>query len=286
MITRRGFLSSLAALGASGAAALGYGFGIEPYQTPRVVTYRLLPPGWPAGRRLRIAALSDLHAGEPGWPLPAIQALVASVNALEPDLIVLLGDYCGGAGARRAVPVPAMAGALAGLRARLGRYAIFGNHDYWDGIQPFRTAFVEAGIPVLENVRVKLGTGASAFWLAGLASTVAIRRGRGRFEGLDDLQGTLAHVTDDAPIILLVHEPDLFPEVPQRVSLTLAGHTHGGQVRIFGWSPMVPSRFGNRYAYGHVVEDGRHLIVSGGIGTSIMPVRFGVPPEVTVVELG
>ena len=76
-------------------------------------------------------------------------------------------------------------------------------------------------------------------------------------------------MTDGSPIILLAHEPDIFPDVPGRVSLTLSGHTHGGQVRLFGYSPVVPSRFGNRYAYGHVVEDDRHLIVSGGLGFSI-----------------
>ena len=73
--------------------------------------------------------------------------------------------------------------------------------------------------------------------------------------------------------------------MPHRVSLTLSGHTHGGQVRVLGFSPMVPSRFGNRYAYGHIVEDNRHLIVSGGLGCSILPVRFGVPPEIVMVDL-
>jgi uncharacterized protein len=84
----------------------------------------------------------------------------------------------------------------------------------------------------------------------------------------------------------LAHEPDIFPKVPNRVALTVSGHTHGGQVRLAGFSPVVPSKFGNRYAYGHVVERDRHLIVSGGLGCSILPVRFGVPPEVVLVELG
>ena len=85
---------------------------------------------------------------------------------------------------------------------------------------------------------------------------------------------------------LLAHEPDIFPNVPDRVAVTLSGHTHGGQVRIRGYSPIVPSRFGNRYAYGAVEENGRHLVISGGIGNSMLPVRFGMPPEVTMVELG
>jgi predicted MPP superfamily phosphohydrolase len=102
---------------------------------------------------------------------------------------------------------------------------------------------------------------------------------------MDDLPGTLAKVTDDAPVVLLAHEPDIFPRVPERVSLTLCGHTHGGQVRLFGYSPVVPSRYGNRYAYGHIVENGRHLIVSGGLGCAILPVRLGVPPEIVLVDV-
>ena len=103
--------------------------------------------------------------------------------------------------------------------------------------------------------------------------------------GIDDLEGTLAQTAPDEPVVLLAHEPDIFPLVPDRVSLTMSGHTHGGQVRLFGWSPVVPSRFGNRYAYGHVVEDGRHLLVSGGLGFSIAPVRFGVRPEINLVTV-
>ncbi len=85
---------------------------------------------------------------------------------------------------------------------------------------------------------------------------------------------------------MLVHEPDAFVRMPDRIALTLSGHTHGGQVRIAGWSPVVPSEYGNRFAYGHVVEDGRHLIVSGGLGCSGLPIRIGVPPEIVMVELG
>ncbi|MGL4974229.1 MAG: metallophosphoesterase, partial [Bosea sp. (in: a-proteobacteria)] len=105
-------------------------------------------------------------------------------------------------------------------------------------------------------------------------------------QGLDDLDGTLAQVTDNAPVILMAHEPDLFVKVPERVSLTLSGHTHGGQIRLFGWSPYVPSQFGNRFAYGHVQEDGRDLIVSCGLGTSGPPFRLGAPPEIVWIELG
>jgi predicted MPP superfamily phosphohydrolase len=84
----------------------------------------------------------------------------------------------------------------------------------------------------------------------------------------------------------MAHEPDIFPQVPRRVAVTLSGHTHGGQVRLLGYAPIVPSKFKDRYVYGHIVEEGRHLVVSGGIGCSGLPVRFGSPPEIVVVELG
>ena len=127
-----------------------------------------------------------------------------------------------------------------------------------------RRVLERVGIPVYENDVVRLTKDGRPFWLAGLGDQMAFisgrrKRARRRFEGVDDLPGTLAKVTDDAPVILLAHEPDIFPRVPDRVALTLSGHTHGGQVRMFGYSPMVPSRFGNRYAYGHIVEDDRNL---------------------------
>ena len=104
--------------------------------------------------------------------------------------------------------------------------------------------------------------------------------------GVDDLPGTLAKVTDDAPVVLMAHEPDIFAEVPRRVALTISGHTHGGQVRFLGYAPIVPSRFGRRYVYGHIVEDDRHLVVSGGLGLSGVPIRFGMPPEIVLIEIG
>jgi len=101
--------------------------------------------------------------------------------------------------------------------------------------------------------------------------------------GVDDLGATLRKVTDDAPVVLLAHEPDIAWRVPARVSLQLSGHTHGGQVRMFGWSPMSPS--GQRLSYGHI-HTNCDVIVSGGLGCSFVPFRLGVPPEIVLVTLG
>ncbi|WP_119268521.1 metallophosphoesterase [Taklimakanibacter deserti] len=295
-MNRRKFFKWLGGLALSGAAVTGYAFGIEPGFLLRVQRYALTPPGWPTDFKLRIAALADIHVGEPYMSLRHVERVVETANALNPDLVLLLGDYAAGhRWVTRKVTIKDTASVLARLKAPLGAHAILGNHDWWDDRQAqkrragpclYRTALEAAGFPVYENDGVRLVHQDKHFWLLGLADQLAFIEGRGRFAGIDDLDATLARVTDDAPVILMIHEPDAFTKVPSRVALTLAGHTHGGQVRLFGYSPVVPSAYGNRFAYGHVVEDDRHLIVSGGLGCSILPVRFGVPPEIDLIELG
>lgn len=306
MITRRRFLATLGGAAAGSLAFAGYAFGVEPHRL-HLRQYALTPPAWPRDLSLKIAALADIHACEPWMDLERLEQIVSETNALGADLVVLLGDY---AAAHRFVTrfmhPPEWAAVLAKLRAPLGVHAIMGNHDWWDDLDAQQTgvgpvlghvALERVGIKVYENHAVRLQKDGRPFWLAGLGDQIALRprkrQGRRHFQGVDDLPGTLARVTDDAPVILLAHEPDIFPRVPERVALTLSGHTHGGQVRVFGYSPVVPSRYRNRYAYGHVVEaravpqpTPRHLIVSGGLGCSLAPIRFGVPPEIVLVELG
>lgn len=285
--SRRAILKGVLALGASGLALSTYAFAIEPEFRLVVTEYAPRPAAWPGDLALTIAVVADIHAGEPVMPAERVRAIVRATNALVPDLIVVLGDYGGGRKVvTRAVPLGEWSEALGALKAPLGVYTILGNHDWWSNPKGIRAGLERVGLPVLENDAVRLRKGAKAFWLMGLGDLLAIPLGNRRFRGVDDLPGTLAKLRDDAPAILLVHEPDIFPAVPERVALTLAGHTHGGQVRILGYSPVVPSRYGNRFAYGHVVEDGRHLIVSGGLGVSTLPVRFGVPPEIVLVRLG
>src|SRR5258707_938632 len=145
-----------------------------------------------------------------------------------------------------------------------------------------------AGIPVYENDAKRLSKGGQPFWLAGLGDQLAYLPAR-RFRpvrriGVDDLGATLAKVTDDAPLILMAHEPDVAARVPARVALQLSGHTHGGQVRMLGWSPIAPTRY-RKLIYGHSRMN-CDVIVSGGLGCSIMPFRLGVPPEIVLVTLG
>jgi len=287
-LTRRRFLAVSAGLvGLSATAAGTYAGAIEPLGLI-VTPYALTPPSWPADRKLTITVIADLHAGWPDMPLPHIRRVINTANALQSDLIVLLGDFKAWYRFKtEPVADPDWAAELARLKAPLGTWAILGNHDWWHDLEGVRRALAAVRIPVLENDAVLLGKAGQRFWLAGLGDQIAYRLGYGRFRGVDDLPGTLARIQTDDPVLLLVHEPDIFTKIPPRVALTLAGHTHGGQIRVpLVWPYLVPSQYGTRFAYGHVIEDGRHLIVSGGLGTSIIPARLGVPPEIVHVTLG
>lgn len=292
MFTRRAFLKTIG-LSSLGVFGLGsYAFAFEPRFRLAITPYKLMLPNWPTGGRpLRMAVVADIHACDPWMPLSRVEEIVDVTNSLRPDVTVLLGDFVAGMKQFRSAIVPAgeWARSLGRLRAPLGVHAILGNHDWWTDAAAVRKVLRANDIPVMENdvTLLRRDDGADV-WLAGLGDQLAYPRGNRRFDGVDDLPGTLARIPEDGnPIVLLAHEPDIFPRVPARVSLTLSGHTHGGQVALpFIGRPIVPSAYGERYAYGHIFEDGRHLIVSGGLGCSTLPVRFGVPPEIVLLEIG
>lgn len=271
----------LRAIGALLAIAFGlliWSVFIEP---DRLVVKQVdLPlPGWRADTGvLKLVAVSDLHVGSPHVDAKKLDRVVAEINAQEPDVIVLLGDFVVGGvvGGKYVEPEP-IAEKLKNLKAKDGVFAILGNHDWWRDGTRVRHALENVGIRVLENDAIRIRAGAQAYWLVGVADL---------WTRTPDIRGSLAKVTDNAPVILLTHNPDIFPDVPPRVALTLAGHTHGGQVNLplFG-RLVVPSNYGSRYAIGHVVENARHLYVTPGIGTSILPLRFRVPPEITVLTI-
>ena len=265
-----------------------------------VTHYHPTPPQWPADFPLRIAALADLHACDPWMSLERIEEIVARTNALNADLIVLLGDYVASLHrVTRHIPANEWAGVLGNLKAPLGVHAVLGNHDYWSdravqqaghGKTVAQRALESAGIPVYENDAARLTKDGRPFWLLGLGDQLAFiqarRRGLVARAGIDNLGSTLAKVTDSAPVILLAHEPDIALRVPSRVALQLSGHTHGGQVRLLGWAPAVPLQDdGVRLAYGHFRMN-CDLIISGGLGCSLLPLRVGMPPEIVLVTLG
>lgn len=310
MISRRTFLKGFLALSASGAGFGGYALA-EPFRL-RVTRYAVTPRGWPRGLRLRLAVIADLHVIEPWMGLARVAQIVARTNALAPDAVLLLGDYVASSGMKRwaryigggVVDPDDWARELARLKAPLGVHAVLGNHDWWEddrvqirgcGPTPAGLALGRAGITVHENTALRFVKNGEPLWICGLGDQWAYYMigdrppARGNYVGADDLPGMLAQVRDDAPVIMMAHEPDIFAQMgafSERVSLTVSGHTHGGQVRVMGYTPIVPSQYGSRYVYGHVVEDDRHLVVSAGLGCSGLPVRFGAPPEVVLIELG
>jgi hypothetical protein len=302
LITRRRFLQTAGAFASMVGLAGAYGVAIEPYYRLRVTRYSLRPPNWPQGFKLTLAVVADVHACFPWMTADHVARISDLTNALGADCILLLGDYV--ASHRLQTPIADLewARALARLHAPMGVHAVLGNHDWWVDPPGMRRAMedpthlprpalamAEVGLAPYHNSVKRLEKDGQGVWLAGLGDQMAfswMRRGSPLPKGADDLKGTLAKISDAAPVILLAHEPDIFPNVPDRVALTLSGHTHGGQLNLFGWTPIVPSRFGARYVYGHIVESNRHLVVSGGLGTSGLPMRIGSPPEIVLIELG
>jgi predicted MPP superfamily phosphohydrolase len=248
------------------------------WEPRRLVTREthLTLPCWSA-QPLRVGVVADLHVGSPYIDMEKLRQVVARINTGRPDVIVLLGDYViQGVMGGKFVPPETLAAELAHLRAPLGVYAVLGNHDRWLDAPRVATALRAAGINVIDDAAVQIEHG-GPFWLVGVSDFL---------EGKHDVNGALDQVTNAAPVLVITHNPDVFPLIPTRVCLTLAGHTHGGQVALpFIGRLIVPSRYGQRYAAGHIREQGRDLFVTSGVGTSIIPVRFRVPPEIVFLEI-
>jgi predicted MPP superfamily phosphohydrolase len=233
---------------------------------------------WPSSlSNLKIAVLSDIHAGGSFIDERKLRQIVERTNQLQPDLIVICGDYISGGRSHHEMDPEKFAPLLKDFRAPLGVYSVLGNHDWWFDGERVRRALEANGIKVLENEVATVETRGTSFWLVGLADL---------WTRPQRVETTIANVPAGVPLIAITHNPDIFPQLPQGVSLLLAGHTHGGQVRLPLIGTIVSvSRFGERYVSGHIVENGRHLFVTTGIGTSIYPVRFGVPPEIVLLTI-
>ena len=261
----------------------GLGLGLDAFwwepSSLRLARYEVTLDA-PALKGLRIAVISDLHGGAPYIDTAKIDRVVALTNAAHPDLVLLVGDYViqGVLGGHH-MPIETIVAHLKLLSAPLGVYAVLGNHDRWENAPAITRAFEKGGIPVLENAAVQFKRGQAIVTLVGIGD---------HYSGGSDVKQAMAGVPRNAQAICFTHSPDVFPDLPRTCALTLAGHTHGGQV----WLPILgriavayQSIYGQRYAIGVIREKGKTLFVSPGIGTSGLPVRFLVPPEVSLVTI-
>jgi uncharacterized protein len=284
--SRRDLLATIA-VGLGGATMLsGLGFGawgvlVEPARL-KLRRYTLPIRGLPAwAEGLRIVQLSDTHYG-PYVSLPHLRRAVAMANELEADLVALTGDYVH----RTPKSIPDGIGVLCGLEARLGRYAVLGNHDNWEGPEACNEAFRAGGVRMLDRQHVYLGPQGPSD--TPRPDTICLAGFGDLWEDEHPPQDALEGVPEDIPRIVLSHNPDYAERIGPdlRVDLMLSGHTHGGQVFVPGkGTPKIPSNYGQWYAGG--VCQGPHcpVVVSRGVGMAYLPVRLGVPPEIVEITL-
>jgi predicted MPP superfamily phosphohydrolase len=234
---------------------------------------------------LRIGVIADIHMGAPHMSVGRIKRLTARMNSEHPDVVALLGDYVGGHAPAAARSSGDRAAILAALQqmgrfsAPLGTYAVLGNHDVWYDPGLVAAGLDAAGVHVLENQSIRVERGAGSFWIAGLTDHDATRA--------PSYTQSMLNAPKGAPLIALVHRPDKFAAAPAQVALTLAGHTHCGQVHIPFLGRYMPgtSEESKRWPCGLYEDHGRRLYVSGGIGVSFLPVRFLQPPEIDIITL-
>ena len=278
------------------ALCLAYSYFIEPNRL--VVTHKdIIIKDWDAAfDGLRIALISDIHGGSNGASAENIRRVVETTNAQNPDVIVLLGDYVSQGSTRQPspdrplrMPMREVADNLAGLRAKYGVFAVLGNHDGWYGDAEVTAELTRVGYRVLQNEIVPIEQNGKKLRLFGMKDHLKLDSWMS-FDAM--VRSTIAANPKEGQIVVLEHSPDIlyilnyWKHLNPDLKLMLAGHTHGGQVwlPILG-APFVPSSVGQRYAQGHVEEEGVHMFVTSGIGTSILPFRFMVPPEVAVITI-
>ena len=251
-----------------GLLLAGYSYFIEPNKL-EVTNYTIQDKELEG---VKIVFASDFHIKPYGQK--RLEKVVETINAQNPDVVVSAGDFVCGHTEHSTMHPEKIAEGLSKVKSKHGFYTTLGNHDGWYDRWYIKELLEKQNIKVLNNKNVKLNINGKDIYIAGVEDMMTA------FPNVEDaLKGT------KSPTILLTHTPDVFPDVPNNVNLTLAGHTHGGQVRLPIIGPLfTASNYGNKYAIGMIEENGKKLITTRGIGVSILPFRFNCTPEITIIE--
>lgn len=222
---------------------------------------------------IKIVLAGDFHVKP--YQAKRLDYVVHKINAQNPDIVLLVGDYVNMHSNYMSYPISKTAKKLSKIYSKAGTYTVLGNHDYFKEGQKIKQALTENNITVLENRCRKITIGNKSFYVAGIEDLIT---------AFPNVERALKYCKK--PTILLSHQPDIFPDLPKnKINLTLAGHTHGGQVVIPFLGPIfVPSKYGSKYANGFFEENNNKMIVTKGIGTSILPIRLNCTPEIVVIE--
>lgn len=238
---------------------------IEKVLTPSAVSENL------AG--LKMVIVSDLHIGCKFVSQEKLKKIVNLINNQNPDLIFLLGDFDSELISASKISEKEIANILGNLKAKIGCYAVLGNHDY-SNPDMIRRILAKSKIKLLEDS----------------SDLIEYNSKKIRIIGLKDLWHSgynrdFVKSFNEENIILLSHNPDIFPELPNNIDLTFSGHTHGGEIRFpFLGAIFIPSKYNQKYGKGFVVENNKNLYVTSGVGT-LSRLRFFNPPEVVVISL-
>ncbi len=275
-LTRREFLKySAFTLGAGTVGALSYITLNNELLHPEVVRVTIPISNLPTALvDIRIVQISDIHL-KPIVTLNLVKKTVTMVNSLQPDLIVITGDFV----TRFISAIYEMAPVLAQLRARYGVFTSLGNHDLWLDANIITQTLNSAGLPVLINQGVPIAVDGETLWLAGVDDAMS---------GKPDLKSALKDAPRKAPVVLMAHEPDPADEftLDGRVDLMLSGHSHGGQIRLPGLGSPIKAPLAENYDMGLYNVGGMWLYVNRGIGViTSVPLRLNCPPEITEFTL-